>query len=158
MQYYYKRKNLIKRVASTQTNVVSVDYDDVKKDLQSAKSCIQDLEMELAEIEESNEENKVINTFSNGRYTTNMTLVVYHLALNEVAVEKIGPVLKGVIETLTNKGLSHVPTSRTCCRIVRQMGLASKMQVADVLSTDKDTTLKYDGTSKKERSLLRDSN
>ena len=69
---------------------------------------------------------------------------------HQVSVENTSPLIKYIVEKMDQK-VGKLPNASTCSRMVPEMRELSRMQLGHELLTAADTTVKYDGTSKKRR-------
>lgn len=119
-------------------------------ELQHSLSILENENLQLKEqIEEMRSESNIVCTKQDGKtYTPVVREVIYHCLTKNVALENIRKVVTFAIEKLANKTLSDFPSVSSCGNIVREMDCISKMQVSDELKDKKDTTVKFDGTTK----------
>ncbi|KAG1710423.1 Craniofacial development protein 2 [Nymphon striatum] len=85
-------------------------------------------------------------------YNSDVNIMVYNLALLDVSVEHI-PIAIKLSAQFAKCECGPLPDESTCRRIIHQMGEMSRMHVSEVLSGERNTTLKYDGTSLKRMHL-----
>ena len=136
-----------------QKNVI----DFLKERVQNYRSTIDELENKLTQFSDKINEmkSKLIDTKTDGKtFNSDLRMTVYELSTAEVSVENMSTVIKSVLHRLAKKDVHSLPDTKTYTRIVREMGALSRMHVQEVLSNEENTTLKYDGTSKKKTHYL----
>ena len=94
-------------------------------------------------------DNLIITKQDGKTYTSAVRRVVYDLICAQVSVDNIPVIIQSVVTNLTKKTVGPLPDPTTCSRIAREMKELSKYQINEELSSAKNTTVKYDGTSKK---------
>ena len=112
------------------------------------------LQVENDVLKDELEENraKTIPTMRDGK-TINSAVrqCVYFCTTRQVSIRNISPVIRYCVEKLGGQKLGKLPDASTCERMVPEMRELSKLHIGEELASSTDTTLKYDGTSKKRR-------
>ena len=126
-------------------------HDQIIKKLQNTvrqkNACIDDLQIKADSLQTDPSQ---INTKKDGKtYSDELRETIYDLSTYQISVSNISRVIKSVISHLTDLDIVDLPDQTTCSRIVREMAEISRMHIGEVLQSEKDTTLMYDGISKK---------
>lgn len=121
-----------------------------KKQLCAQNQVIAYLENEIDVTKGENKENMYIETKKDGKtFTANIREASYHLQNLGVGQGKVSEAIKKVVKAVTNKDVGPLPSYTSQNYFTKEMKALSRQQVKQCLSGKENTTLKYDGTTKK---------
>ena len=129
-----------------------------KKANQVNNNAFSEIKLRISELED---ENKILqeklacshvytcDTMIDGRtYSDNLRETIYLCISKNVALSNLSDVIIGVLQKMVGVTLTDFPDVTTCRRISREMGVISRLEIAEELVGEKSTTIKYDGTTK----------
>ena len=116
---------------------------------------VDQLEQDNVDLHETVEEimtasNNEIVTFHNGKYTDDVQACCYELLSLNVGVQKVVPVIKAVLGTLTDKIFDRMPSKTLMCRMMIECLTLAHAQLGEELSSEgrDNFTIQTDGTTK----------
>ena len=121
--------------------------------VQQLKSEIQHLENELLTVLDE-AQTDTIETKPGRSYTPAVRQASYFLQTKGVAQANVSETLSVITEVMTGKKLPGLPSQSTQNKFVREMKSLSRQHVKEHLDSAVNTTLKYDGTTKKHGHLV----
>ena len=155
-----KLRKPIKRSVGTYTVQLKVTNQGAQcslhnKEKQYLKERVQDLETENDLLKELQRENLLTtrSTEKGKPYLPSIREVFYSFLSAGVATDKIGPLIKQTVNTLTGKEVTDLPSTSKAAELVIEAGEIFRMQIGEILSSDmsRNATMHRDGTSKEGR-------
>ena len=119
--------------------------EDLQIRLDEANGFLQDWVENQPAIDPGSDE---IETFVNGAYTDAVRQCCLSLSSHNLGVERVGPVIRTVINTLTKHSIGRLPSVALLSQMLVEAKAIALMQAGEVATQSQDSTLHTDGTTK----------
>ena len=150
MKSYHKNKSVKNAPVQSANNLP-----DIKQIFEKQKQCNDNVRWLEDQLEQTkamlNESNSALNTKYDGkRYSNAVREASYYLQALGVAEAKTSAAIAAVYQSLTGNEIStnDLPSASTQRLLATEMKAVNRQQIKEALVNEKDTTLKFDGTTK----------
>ena len=143
--YYRKRlREVEKELSDARSHTSCLSSEKALKE--TIASLEDDLTQQLDILNELRAENNNIQSMAGGRYTPEVRRAVYEAIQAQCPVSRAGNLMNKILEILSGRKLTQVPSSVTVSRMAKELGTLADLQTAETILQNENCTVGWDAT------------